>query len=371
MRIPRPTVHLPDVDSLFRRPADRREKPPGHAPGDLVHVGRRRADEVTITTLEYDASSLSEPTVAGAGALRPPADPAKVTWVSVTGLHGTDTLRALADTFPIHPLIQEDILNTRSRPKLEIYDNYLFASAKLLHHGQAAGSIEAQHFSFLLLPDNSLLTFLEAPTHVFEPVFRRIRSGTGRIRQSGADYLAWVLLDTIIDHYYTIADAVDEAILDLEDNLDGSSSNLSPARLYALKREASALYRIVHPIRDLTSTLHRSESDLLSPELRPYLRDLHDHALHLLDQTTHLREDAAALHELYLSEASHRMDGTIRILTCFSAIFLPITFLTGVYGMNFRHMPELALPWAYPILWAVFILIPTLMWLFFIRRRWL
>jgi magnesium transporter len=369
MRLPRPTVHLPDVDSLFRRPGDRREKPPGHAPGELVHVGQRRADEVTIQALEYDASSVGE--LAVAGALRPPADPAKVTWINVTGLHGTDTLRALADTFQIHPLIQEDILNTRSRPKLEIYDNYIFASAKLLHHSLASGTIEAQHFSFLLLPDDSLLTFLEAPTSVFEPVFRRIHSGTGRIRQSGADYLAWVLLDTIIDHYYSIADAVDEAILDLEDNLDDSSFTLSPAQLFELKREASALYRIVHPIRDLTSTLHRSESDLLSPELRPYLRDLHDHALHLLDQTTHLREDASALHELYLSEASHRMNRTIRILTCFSAIFLPLTFLSGVYGMNFRHMPELALPWAYPLLWAIFIFISSLMWLFFVRRRWL
>jgi len=371
MRLSRKLLALPNLDSHLRGVGNRKEKPPGHPPGMLVHVGERRADRVSIRAMAYNADSAEEVEIEDPEQCLRFAGTRGITWIQVAGLHDPEPIRKLGEAFGIHPLIQEDILNTRSRPKIEEFDDYIFVVAKLLRHDQEADTVEAQQFSLLFLPDGSVLTFLEVSSPVFEPVLQRIRSGAGRIRRWGADYLAWALLDTVIDHYYSVADAIDESLLDHEDLFHDNPRALEPSDLYQLKKEASALHRLVRPIRDITTVLHRSESSLLTPALRPYLRDLHDHALHLLEQTEDLRENAASLRDFYLSEASNRMNGIMKVLTCFSTIFLPLTFLVGVYGMNFAHMPELGLVWAYPALWGIFALISAAMFLFFRKKDWL
>jgi magnesium transporter len=346
-------------------------KAPGHSPSMLVHSGKKRTDQVSINATEYDEDTAESILTQDVSECLRFADTRQVTWIEVTGLHDPEKIAQLGDAFHIHPLILEDILSTHCRPKIEEFDDYVFVVTKLLHYNEASHSVDAQQFSMLLLPDTSVLTFLEAPTAVFDPVRQRICSGVGRIRKSGADYLAWALLDTVVDHYFAVMDGVDEAITDFEDRFQDDPNSVGVSELYLLKKEVSALYRLVRPIREIATVLHRSDSDLISESSVPFFRDLYDHSVHVLEQTEDLRENAAILRDFYLSHASNRMNQIMKVLTCFSTIFLPLTFLVGVYGMNFDHMPELSQAWGYPAVWAVCVLTAAGMFWFFRSRDWI
>jgi magnesium transporter len=243
---------------------------------------------------------------------------------------------------------------------------------RLLFYDDATHTVDAQQFSLLLLPNSTVLSFLEAPSPIFDPVMERMRSGgTGRIRKLGSDYLAWALMDTVVDHYFHALDGVDEALDESEAKFEENQDSLDANDLYQLKKEVSALHRLVRPTRDIATILYRSDSALMKKENQPYFRDLYDHAVHVLEQAEDLRENAAALRDFFLSQASNRMNEIMKVLTCFATIFLPLTFLAGIYGMNFEHMPELAWEWAYPSLWAVFLVAAGGMFWFFRRKRWL
>lgn len=360
------------LDELLRRPAIHSPKAPGHSPGLLVHLGEKRAECLSIFATEYDEERAESITTSDVSECLRFADTREVTWINVTGLHEPEKIAQLGEAFHIHPLILEDILSTHCRPKIEEFDDYVFVVTKLLHYDEKTQTVDVQQFSLLLLPDTSVITFLEAPTTVFDPVMARIQSGgTGRIRKSGADYLAWALLDTVVDHYFSVMDGVDEAIGNFEDRFQEDPNCVTSGELYALKKEVSALYRLVRPIREIATVLHRSDSVLIGESAQPYFRDLYDHAVHVLEQTEDLRENAAILREFFLSHASNRMNQIMKVLTGFSTIFLPLTFLVGVYGMNFEHMPEISQPWGYPAVWAVCILIAGGMFWFFKKKDWI
>jgi len=336
-----------------------------------VHFGAKRTDSFSIRTINYDALKIEliendsiHSTARGV--------PEEVNWHEMSGLHVVEELSQVAQIFDIPSLLVEDVLNTGARPKLEKRDDLIFVVTKMVTFDSELQEIDIQQFSLVLLPDNVLLSFLEGPTTAFDPVIARIKTGSGgRIRNKGGDYLLWALLDVVVDHYLFVLDQLEDLILQLETRMQEDEGSVSTEELYALKREIGILYRAMRPVREISSGLCRSISPLLDEETRPYFVDLNDHALLALETVDHLREGASGLRDFYLSTVSNRMNEVMKVLTCFSTVFLPLTFIAGIYGMNFEHMPELQWKWGYAAVWAFFVVSASVMILLFVRKRWL
>ncbi|MEX2578319.1 MAG: magnesium/cobalt transporter CorA [Verrucomicrobiales bacterium] len=350
----------------------RKKRPVALSPGSLIHLGQKRAESQEVTLIAYDESSVEIEKLRELPEKHHYSIPEKVTWFHVTGLHEVEKLSVLGEEFGISNLVLEDILSTGSRPKIEKRDTEIFVVSKLIVIEPGQNTVDVQHLAVLLLPDNVLVTFLEAPSPAFDPVIERIRSGSGgRIRRFGADYLAWALLDAMVDNYLYVIDRLDEAVASMDDRLQLDATDVDTGELYELKRDAGQLYRAIRPIREITGSLNRLDSPLLEERTRPFFTDLNDHGLQVLETTEDLRESVSALRDFYLAAVSNRMNEVMKVLTCFATIFLPLTFIAGIYGMNFEHMPELGVPWAYPAVWGVFALCAAGMLWFFRRKKWL
>ncbi len=352
------------------RPSADPAKAPGLPPGSAIHHGERRAERLSIEATEFDTEKLESFTTDDIADCLRFRETARTTWLHVTGLHEADKVAALGDSFGIHPLIVEDILNTRGGAKLEEQDGYLFVRLPLLTTG-AGALIDHQQFA-LLLTATTVITFAEAPCDsLFAPLRRRLGDAARRVRRSGNDYLAWAVLDVVVDHYNAALEAAGDALDEAEDRLQNDLRDVDAAELYEMRRECTTLVRLLRPARDIAATLGRHDSPLFAPTTHPFLRDLYDHAVHAIESAESLREHAASLRDFHTAEVGNRMNQVMKVLTCVSTIFLPLTFLAGIYGMNFKHMPELDWPWAYPALWLAFFLITGTMLGLFIRKRWL
>jgi magnesium transporter len=288
----------------------------------------------------------------------------------VTGLHDIAKLSELLEAYGIHPLVQADIVNTRQLPKVESLEDYLFVVIRLIAPQSSGGGIVVENFSILLI-DNLLITFQESATGLFDPVLERIRNEQSRSRRNGCDYLMWALLDAIIDNYFVVLDRFEEQVEHFDAMLLQHDQVFDPAPLHALKQQIFYLHRIIRPAREVVAALSRGDSEFVKDGTMIYFRDLYDHVLHAIEITENLRELSSSLRDLYLASVSNRMNEVMKVLTCFSTIFLPLTFLAGIYGMNFQHMPELAIRWAYPALWVVFFLLAGGMFVVFRRMKWL
>lgn len=360
--------------SLFRRFPSRRsrkrESDLALPPGSLVHFGAKRSPDFSIRCILFDEDSVEETT--GDEPADLPSGEGRVKWHQVTGLHEIDRFSRLGEKFDIPNLILEDILNTNARAKIEKREDFVFVVTKLVSVAPDRTSIDAQQLSLLLLPDQTLLTFLEGPTSTLDPVVERIRTGIGgRIRRHGADYLLWALLDAVVDNYLFVIDRFDESITALEDQLELKTTGVEASEIYGLKRDVSRFFGSIRPIREITSSIRRQHSPLLDESSAPYFVDLNDHAIEVIESTEDMRERSSGLRDFFLSTVSNRMNEVMKVLTCFSTIFLPLTFFAGIYGMNFEHMPELGWKWAYPTLWAGFLLIAGGMFWLFRKMRWL
>ena len=355
---------------LFRPRATPSVKPPALPPGTLVHVGERLTSEVAFRIVEYDRENLTVEALDSAAECERFKGTKPVTWLQTTGLHEVGKISELGRRFELHPLVLEDILNTSTRPKVEVFDDYVFVVLKLLRFSEEEGKVEVQQFALVVLED-TVLSFLEAPTPVFDPVLERIQRGTGRLRGAEQDYLAWALLDAVVDNYFGVIDRVDQQLSELDDELQEDAAGVQAQALFAAKRSVAELHRLVRPAREVVTALQRGESRLLTAYSQPFFRDLYDHALQANEHTEDLRELVSGLRDFYLSAVSHRMNEIMKVLTLFASFFLPLTFLAGIYGMNFEHMPELGVRWAYPALWGVFGILAVGMLVLFKRKRWL
>lgn len=353
-------------------PVRRRRRPLAQSPGSLVHRGEKRVDDAQLRLIRFNESlqeietldSIPEAGLVGRDDL--------VQWLHFTGLHDVDEIAKVGRAFAISSLVLEDILHTGSRSKIENHESEIFIVTRIVTDLEKDGICEVQHFSLLLLPGNLVLTFCETPTPVFDPVIERIRTNVGgRIRRLGADYLAWALLDAIVDNYLSVIDHLDDAVVTIDEKLQLDDRSVHAGEIYALKREINRVFRTIRPIREIAISLLRENETLLTPASRPYYIDLNDHAIQAIETTEYLREGSNSLREFYLSSASHRMNEVMKVLTCFSTIFLPLTFIAGIYGMNFEHMPELQHRWAYPAIWVIFLLCAAGMFWLFRRMRWL
>ncbi len=338
----------------------------------MVHHGTKRSEYFMLHRTLYDEGNFSSEQIDAVPDVVPCVDPKMVAWLHLTGLHEPERFLELGERFGISTMLLEDILNTTGRPKIEKRDDEIFVISRLVTVDPVTRQIDIQQFSLLLLPNNVLISFLEGPTNIFDPVLERIRTGGGgRIRRFGADYLAWALLDAVVDNYLHVIDRLDEAIMELDERLQENATSVKMAELYSLKRDIGELFRAIRPIREITSSLARPTSQLIEKRTRPFFADLNDHALQVIESTEDLSDRSTSLRDFFHTAASLRMNEVMKVLTSFSAIFLPLTFIAGIYGMNFKHMPELNVPWAYPAIWGVFTLCAIGMIWFFRGRRWL
>lgn len=346
----------------------KRSRKAGLPPGTLIHIGERKSERSRMTFAQYDEQAFSEKEVSAVEecCARPAG---AVTWINVDGLHETALLERLGQGFGLHPLVLEDILNTDQRPKVEDYGDYLFVVLKRVSFRED-NTFAAEQISIVLGRD-FVLSFQEGERDDFAPVRARLRNGRGRARRVEADYLAYMLLDTVVDDYFITLERFDDQLEALEQQVLAAPQRATLARLHSLRRTLVLVMRAVWPLREVIGTLERGESACIHASTRIYLRDVYDHTLYAIDAVETLRELLTGMFEIYLSNINHRANEVIKMLTIIATVFLPLTFVTGWYGMNFRHMPELEWPWAYPAVLMLMFGAAVGMLFYFRRKKWL
>ncbi len=342
----------------------------GLPPGTLVHVGERKAEEVKITIIDYDQTGFQEKEVQTVEECFPFKETPTVTWININGLHEVSVIEKIGTHFGLHPLIQEDILHTGQRPKMEDFDTYILLILKMLRYDDEANTVRTEQISIILGP-NFVISFQEVQGGVFNPLRERIRTGRGRVRRMGADYLAYALLDSIVDHYFILLETCGERIELLEEELALNPQPETLQAIHNLKQEIIFLRKSVWPLREVISGTERAESPLIHDDISMYLRDLYDHTIQVIDSVETYQDILSGMIDLYLSSVSNKMNEVMKVLTIFASIFIPLTFMAGVYGMNFEFMPELKIRWAYPALWGAMIVVAASLLIFFKRRKWL
>ena len=343
----------------------------GMPPGSLVHVGDVQESASRITLVDYSKVDIRELAVQSFDEILDYRDSDTVTWVIIEGLTNVDLVEKIGSAFGIHQLVLEDILNTHQRPKFEEYDDYLYIVLKCLRAEDDQFAVTREQVSLLVLR-NFVFAFKEKKDDLFHPVLQRIKTSKGRLRSMGADYLAYAILDTIVDQFFVLIDTLDDATIILEDTLLTTEPQQETLNtIQRLKREIIGIRKDISPLRDLTAGLLRSESELINETTRIYLRDVSDHAVRVTESIETYREILSGLLEIYITSVSNKMNEVMKVLTVFASIFIPLTFLAGIYGMNFEHMPELKWTWAYPALWVAFITIPVVLLVYFKKKKWL
>jgi len=358
---------LESMPGLFKR----RTAPVGTPPGTLLPQHEKAHTTMSVRVMDYSPDAchvLKSVSLEDTYQLR---DSGTVSWIDIEGVRDTEALAKFGDHFGLHPLVLEDILNTHQRPKLEEYENYFYIVARMLIAGkQPTDAVHSEQVSFIL-GKNFLITFQEIPGDVFDPVRHRVQQGHGRSRNSGSDYLLYALLDAIVDNYFVLLQSIADRIETVEQSIVWKPEREDLDRIHKLRRELVYMRRNVWPLRDVVASLDRSDSELVANETRVYLRDLHDHVVQVIDAIENFRDVLMSLQDLYMSGISNRTNEIIRVLTIISTIFVPLTFLAGVYGMNFHYFPELAWKWSYLGFWVVSIVIAVSLIAFLRRRNWL
>jgi magnesium transporter len=292
-----------------------------------------------------------------------------VKWINVDGIHDTGLIQKIGEKFNIHPLTLEDIANTDQRSKFEDYENYLVSIMKMLLHDSV---IHAEQLAVIILEHNTVISFQEVHGgDAFDIIRTRIRQGKGRVRKMGADYLAYCLIDAVVDLYFVILEKFGDRIEVLEEELISDPSKETMKVLHGMKREMIFLRKAVWPMRELLNNFERCESKLIKKPTRLFLRDLYDHTIRVIDTVETFRDLLSGMMDIYLSSVSNRMNEVMKVLTIISTIFIPVTFIAGVYGMNFKYMPELDSPYGYWALWAVMLTVMLSLLFYFKRRKWL
>lgn len=353
-----------------------RSETAGHAPGTPIHIGEPNDSAVRITVFEYDANSCREYTLGAPEQCSELPAPTGVRWINVDGVHDVATVTGICGCFGVHSLVQEDIVNTDQRPKIEEYDGQLFIVAKMLRHADRGESNDAPRAVTveqvsLLVMEKTVISFQQRPGDVLDPLRNRLRSGKGSVRRRGADYLAYSILDAIADHYFILLEKIEERIAPMEEAAIADPQTETVLEIHRLKRELLLLRKSLWPMREVIYRLSRDDLSLVAAETRPFLRDLYDNVIHVIELIENFQEIISGAMEIYLSSISNRMNNIMKVLTIISTIFIPLTFIAGVYGMNFVYMPELAWSWSYPATLVVMATVAGLMLRFFRRKKWI
>jgi magnesium transporter len=354
----------------------KRSKKAGLPPGTLVHIGEKKAEIPKITIMDYSEAHFQEKEVKTIEECFLFKDTPTITWINIDGLHQVEILEKLGECYGFHPLVLEDILNTDQRPKIEDYDDYIFIVLKMLYYDESGdeelgdSKIDFDQVS-IILGKNFIISFKEKEVDVFNPIRDRLRTAKGKIRKYGADYLAYSMIDSIVDHYFVIMERLGDSFEDLEDEIVASPEPGILPTIYNLKSDMLFLRKSVWPLREAISKMQRTDSPLVSELTKIYLRDVYDHTIQVIENIETFRDMSASMLEIYLSGLSNKLNEVIKLLTIISTIFIPLTFLAGVYGMNFRYMPELESRWGYPSILLLMFLVVATMLIYFKRKRWI
>jgi len=341
----------------------------GLPPGEAVFVGDRKVEKIRIDVIDYSPLKVNENpdcTVAKAVDF---AGNESVTWINVTGIHNTDLVVELGNHLSLHPLTLEDIVNTSQRPKMEEFPGYIFLVLKMMTFNDELRDIDVEHVS-LILGKGYVISFQEREGDVFDPVRKRIRTAAGRIRTAGPDYLAYALMDSVVDNYFVSLEFIGDYIEETEDFILANPEPEQMNEIHRLKRSVLMLRKAVWPLREELNGLDKSQSELIHEGTGTYIRNLYDHTIQVIDMVETQRDLLAGMHDTYLTVVSNRMNDIMKVLTIIATVFIPLTFIAGVYGMNFLHMPELAKAWAYPAVLLLMLLVALGMVWFFRRKKW-
>lgn len=345
----------------------KRSRKAGLPPGSLVHIGEQKIETPRLTAFNFDEQRLEEKTLTDAAEVLTYKGKTGLTWINIDGLHDAKLLETLGAGFGLHPLMLEDIANTEQRPKLEDYGEYLFIVVKMLSRPDQ--TVLTEQLS-LVVGKNLLMSFQERRSSVFDPICARLRSGKGRARASGADFLAYQLIDAVIDDYFVVLERLSDEVEALEDRVIAAPRPNGLRTLHVLKKDMIHLRRSIWPLRDVISALQRGDSPLIGELVRMYLRDIYDHAVAAADTVEAMRDLLNSTLEIHMSNMSNRLNEVLKVLTLITTLFIPITFIAGVYGMNFKYMPELDWPWGYPAALLLMAVVAAGMFLYFKRKKW-
>lgn len=341
----------------------------GMQPGSLVYTGKKKTEKVKINLIQYNGETFNEKLISDIHQCFPLNEFYGVTWIDIKALNDLTIIENTGKLFDIHPLILEDILNTNQRPKIEFSEKNIFIVLKMLSYNEKEEHIDVEQFS-IILGKNYVITFQENNDDIFDNLRETIRKTKGHIRTMGADYLAYAFLDTIVDYYYVLLERIGQSIENYEERLLNEPRSEMLREIYILKRENLVLRKSVWPLREVIAKIERVESPFLSKSTQPFIRDLQDHTTIVIETVESYMEMISNLVELYLSIGNNRLNEVMKILTVISTIFIPLTFIVGVYGMNFKYMPEINWKWGYFAVLSIMVLIGAGMFIYFKRKKW-
>lgn len=346
-----------------------RPRKTGLPPGSLVYLGEAQGAS-RIRVINYDKDNIRESKLEDIEDCSTLKSQPGVTWIDFVGIHEVELVEKIGKCFDLHPLVLEDILAPDQRPKIEEFENYLFLIFKVFHLKKGGQDLEPEQISLVLSP-NLLISFRERESELFQPLERRLLNPKDAIRVGGADYLLYALLDVIIDNYFLVVDKAGEGLESLEEKAITNPVPRTIQAIHHLRRKVLMLRENLWGLREVISHLERETSPFISQSLKLYFRDLLDHIFNLMETTETIREILASILDIYLSSVSNRLNEIMKVLTVIATIFMPLTFIVGIYGMNLKYMPEIEWPWTYPVVWGVMIIVAVGMYFYFKRKGWL
>ena len=342
----------------------------GSIPGTIEYIGQPREDKVKIEVLEFDELTTNETIFSSVNEMKAFLEHPGIKWFQVTGVHNSDILNEIGNLFKIISLDLEDIANTTQRPRIEEREDYIFMVFKVIQLDAESREVNIEQVS-IILGSNYVITFHETTPEIFESLQTRILSGLGRVRKMKSDYLIFAVSDIIIDQYFTLIESIGEMIEETEEELIASPDQSSQEAIYKLKRRLGYVKKSIWPAREVLNQLQHSDHELIEEGTKIYFRNIYDHTIQIIETLESLRDLTSGMMDLYLSTVSYKMNEIMKVLTIFSTIFIPLTFFAGVYGMNFKYLPELEWRSGYFIFWGIMITITIVMLFYFRRKKWL
>ena len=345
-------------------------KKPGAAPGTLVYVGKEPQAPVYLTVIDYDDKHFEERRKIGVEELAFYKEKRSVSWIDMSGVYDIAMVEKVGQVFGIHGLVLEDILHTNQRPKLEEHEGYLYFVMRVLKWDDETNEIAQEQMSFVL-GDQYLLSFQEVPGDIFEPFRERMKNPKWRSKKRGSDYLLYALMDAVVDHYFLVLEKLSACIESLEGEVSSKSDSATLEKIYRMKREILFLRKSIWPLREVLNQFLHLDSDLVQEDVKPYVRDVYDHSIQVVEIVESLRDMLSGLQDLYLSMVSNRMNDVMKVLTIIATIFIPPTFIAGLYGMNFDNIPELHFQYGYFYVLGVMTVMIIGLLVFFKNKKWI
>lgn len=365
-----PKKHNNHLSLLMMRMLKHPSKKAGMSPGTLIHIGEQKVAKVEISLINYDQEKVDQHDYEHIDEVFSDIPQTGITWLIISGLHDTEIIQKVGDHFNINALDLEDILNTSQRPKCEIYDDYIYIVIKMLSYNSRKREVDIEQVS-IILGNNYVITFQEREGDDFDPIRKRLQNAKGRLRKNGTGYLLYALMDVVIDNYYVVLEQIGTAIEELDVKILAEPDKDRLGDIQKFKHEILLIRKSIWPVREAVNELQAEDTDLISEEIEPYLRDLYDHSKQVVETVEVFREMTSNIMDLYLSNLSNRMNEVMKVLTIIATIFIPLTFIAGIYGMNFENMPEVHWEMGYPLIWLLMLLTAGTLIYYFRKKHWL